>query len=270
MRPYFFVFDLDGTLLDDDKHLKEDVKTMFDRLRLLGHETFVATGRALEITQPYLDYLGLSNHCILNNGAVIRDLSHHKNIREIGISDADIAGTIGYLEAHHIAYSVSTNEALYTTEDYELGYYDRFKKMFPDYPLPNHQGARIEDIRGKTVYKILAQFKSEASLETTRKALRERIDATVTQSMEMYLSILPAGITKGGTLKKYMDDRHISVDRLVVFGDNDNDVEMLKLSSHSYAMINGSKNAKAAAAHVTLKDNNHLGVLEMVSKYVPL
>lgn len=264
---YFFVFDLDGTLLNDAKEMAPDVKTMFDRLNQKGHETFVATGRALEITQPYLDFLGITDRCILNNGAVIRDLSGGVNLFEAGLSDSDIEATIAYLKSVNVAYSVSTSDALYTTEDYELGYYDQFMKMFPDYPLINHPGASLPAIEGKTVYKILAQFKNDAALKKHQAALKTRIQATVTQSMENYLSILPAGITKGGTLKTYLDDHNVPLDRLVVFGDNDNDAEMLALTEHSYAMINGSKNAKAAAKHVTRLDNNHLGVIEMVSQY---
>lgn len=264
---YFFVFDLDGTLLNDDKEMAPEVKTMFDRLKHKGHETFVATGRALEITQPYLDFLGIKDRCILNNGAVIHDLAAGKNLFEAGISDADIQATIAYLNEVNVAYSVSTSNALYTTEDYELGYYDRFMKMFPKYPLINHQGATLEDIKGKTVYKILVQFKNDEALKTHKAALKNRIQATVTQSMEKYLSILPQGITKGGTLKKYLDEQSVPLDRLVVFGDNDNDAEMLALTHHSYAMINGSESAKAAAAHVTRLDNNHLGVIDMVARY---
>lgn len=264
---YFFVFDLDGTLLTDEKEMPAPVKTMFDRLQQNGHTTLVATGRALEITRPYLDFLGINDRCILNNGAIIRDLSRGVNLFEAGISDADIVAAITYLKDAGVAYSVSTSDALYTTEDYELGYYERFMKMFPTYPLVNHRGASLADIHGKTVYKILAQFKNDEALKRHQAALKSRINATVTQSMENYLSILPEGITKGGTLKTYLRDQNIPLDRLVVFGDNDNDAEMLALTPHSYAMINGSTHAKAAATHVTRLDNNHLGVLEMVSQY---
>ncbi len=264
---YFFVFDLDGTLLNDAKEMAPEVKAMFDRLKNKGHETFVATGRALEITQPYLDFLGVKDRCILNNGAVIHDLASGENLFEAGIGDADIQATIAYLNEVNVAYSVSTSNALYTTENYELGYYDRFMTMFPEYPLINHQGASLEDIQGKTVYKILAQFDNDKALKTHKAALKTRIQATVTQSMENYLSILPHGITKGGTLKTYLEQRGVPLDRLVVFGDNDNDAEMLALSQHSYAMINGSETAKAAATHVTRFDNNHLGVIDMVSHY---
>lgn len=264
---YFFVFDLDGTLLNDAKEMAPEVKAMFERLRTKGHDTMVATGRALEITQPYLDYLGIHDQCILNNGAVIRDLARGTNQFEVGISEADIHTTLTYLREVNVAYSVSTSHALYTTEDYELGYYDRFMKMFPSYPLVNHQGATFEAIQGKTVYKILAQFQNDAALQTHRAALKKRIQATVTQSMDNYLSILPEGITKGGTLKKYLEAQAVPLDRLVVFGDNDNDAEMLALTQHSYAMINGSNQAKAAATHVTRLDNNHFGVIDIVSHY---
>ena len=267
---YFFVFDLDGTLLDDHKVMKPEVKQMFDRLKAAGHDTFVATGRALEITQPYLDFLGIDTACILNNGAVIHDLKTQSNVYEVGISRTDIQSTLDYLTAHKIAYSVSTSNALYTTPDYQLGYYDQFMQMFPDYPLINHTGASFTDIAQQTVYKILVQLGSDAAHKKHEPELRTHVSATVTQSMENYLSVLPEGITKGGTLHKYLLEHNVPLDRLVVFGDNDNDAEMLALTHHSYAMINGSAKAKAAAKHVTRLTNNELGVIDVVAQYEAL
>lgn len=265
---YYFVFDLDGTLLNHNKGLSPNVIRMFERLRDAGHFVMVATGRAIEITQPYLDALKLTDHVILNNGAVIHDLKHRTNRYEVGLSEADKAATLAYLKDAHIEYSVSTNQGLFTTLNYQLGYYDQFAKMFPEYPLINHKGASPQDIDGLTVYKILAQFPSDEALTTHRAALKSRIQATVTQSMEQYLSILPSGITKGGTLKTYLADHQIPLDRLVVFGDNDNDAEMLMLTHHSYAMVNGSEKAKAAAQHVTRLDNDHDGVVDRVNTYL--
>lgn len=54
----------------------------------------------------------------------------------------------------------------------------------------------------------------------------------------------------------------ISKDELVVFGDNENDLKMLKMMPNSYAMKNGIDQAKQVANYVTEYDNKESGVLK--------
>ena len=46
MEKQLIFFDIDGTLLDDDKKLPESTKYAVQRLKELGHEVAIATGRS--------------------------------------------------------------------------------------------------------------------------------------------------------------------------------------------------------------------------------
>lgn len=261
---YFFVFDLDGTLLTDSKEIDYETVALIDQLKELGHTVMVATGRAYEITAPYLDILSPHKDVILNNGVIIKDLESSINTLEHTLDFHTIETVFDFLNTHQIPYSISTSEGLFTTHDYELGYYDSFMKMFAEYPLNHAFIDTLEDFKNRKAHKILVHFKDEPNLRIHQKVIQNRVNATVTQSMEGFISILPSGVTKGDTLKKYCLENVISLDQLVVFGDNDNDVEMLRLTKNSYAMKNGSSNALMAANHVTEDDNNHQGVAKTI------
>ena len=261
MTPRFLVFDLDGTLLNDAKELPLPLEQKLLQLRKAGHTIMVATGRAREISQPYLDQLKLDNDVIFNNGSQIINVGTNTPLFDVGLSFEDTKEVMQYYQRNAIPFSISTEVGLWTSIGYDLEYYQVFKDQFPEYPLPNQIGVTLEKLEGHTIYKILAKYDTEASLRYHQKNLEEKVEATVTMSMEGFLSVLPKGITKGTTLKAYCEERSIPLDQLIVFGDNDNDIEMLKLTPHSYAMINGSEGAKKAASQITRLGNNHLGVL---------
>lgn len=266
----YFVLDLDGTVLTDSLDIDDKTIDVLDTVRDLGHTVMVATGRAFEITAPYLDILEPYHAVILNNGGIIRNIETHTNILENSMDKATVITVNEYLTQHDISFSISTAHGLYTSKNYELGYYERFMKMFPKYPLVHRPLVNIEEIPMNHVHKILVHIPVESQIRFHQKALQQRIKATVTQSMKHFLSILPNNVTKGATLKKYCEENAIPLDQLIIFGDNDNDVEMLNLSPHSYAMKNASDNALKAAAHRTLYDNNHGGVARTIEKLLNL
>lgn len=261
MRPQWFVFDLDGTLLNAAKELTLPLVNQLTTLRKKGYHIMVATGRAREITQPYLDILKIEDDVIFNNGAQIINLEENLMRFDQGISKTDCDEVMKYYQRHAIPFSVSTSDGLWTTVGYDLSYYQDFKDQFPEYPLNNHMGVTREKLEDLTVYKILAKYDTEAQLRYHQANLEQKVTATVTQSMEGFLSVLPEGITKGTTLVKYLKDKDIPLDQVIVFGDNDNDIEMLSLIPNSYAMKNGSEGAKKAAKHITTHDHNEFGVL---------
>ena len=63
--------DIDGTLVHDDGFLSDAVVEQVQRVRSLGHEVFIATGRAAGNAYPVIKDLGIDNsHAVCSNGAV--------------------------------------------------------------------------------------------------------------------------------------------------------------------------------------------------------
>ena len=69
--------------------------------------------------------------------------------------------------------------------------------------------------------------------------------------------ILPKGVSKGGALIKLADLLGISIDKTIAVGDYNNDISMLQRSGLSFAVSNAVDEAKAAAKHITVSNNEH-------------
>ncbi len=72
---------------------------------------------------------------------------------------------------------------------------------------------------------------------------------------------------KGFALEKLMGTYGITSDEIMVFGDYNNDLEMLELSNYSFAMANAHPNVKRAAKFETLS-NEEFGVEKIMEKLI--
>ena len=73
--------------------------------------------------------------------------------------------------------------------------------------------------------------------------------------------------SKGRAVESLAQSYGISMDHVMTFGNGNNDVSMLSATPWSFAVANGTKSAREAAAHETLS-NNEDGVARAVEKYV--
>ena len=72
-------------------------------------------------------------------------------------------------------------------------------------------------------------------------------------------------VTKTNGLIEALKMHDLSLDELCVFGDADNDYDMVKNAAMGVVMANGSEKTKSAANYIT-EDNNHDGVGNFISK----
>lgn len=78
------------------------------------------------------------------------------------------------------------------------------------------------------------------------------------------IDVVPAGIDKGVGLQALEDYWELSPAEVAAFGDNYNDLEMLRRAKYGYAMRNAAPAIRQAAPCVTRLDNNHSGVLDTI------
>ena len=71
MEKQLIFFDIDGTLLDDDKKLPESTKYAVQRLKELGHEVAIATGRSPHMFRELREELEIDTYVSLNGQYVV-------------------------------------------------------------------------------------------------------------------------------------------------------------------------------------------------------
>ena len=81
----------------------------------------------------------------------------------------------------------------------------------------------------------------------------------IATSQKGFIDINPSKVSKGNALLVLAKYFGLSMDEIVVFGDQDNDISMMKIAGTSVAMKNGCQNAKDVADYIT-ESNNDNGV----------
>ncbi|EDR98860.1 haloacid dehalogenase-like hydrolase [Anaerostipes caccae L1-92] len=85
----------------------------------------------------------------------------------------------------------------------------------------------------------------------------------VASAGEKWVDCMNLGVNKGNSLKRFQEHYNISADETLAFGDNINDIEMLKRAAHSFAVANAREEVKEAANFVT-DSNREDGVLKVL------
>ena len=126
---WLFGLDIDGTLVHDDGYLSPEVVKEVKRVKELGHEVIIATGRAAANAVPVVRDLGFEQgYVVSSNGAVTvqLDLDHPRGFQMTDIVTFDPAEILTQLIEH-------LPEAHFAVEDVDGSY--RFHRPFPTYAL---------------------------------------------------------------------------------------------------------------------------------------
>lgn len=113
--------------------------------------------------------------------------------------------------------------------------------------------------------KLALTDKDETKLQKLQQDLKkDGIDSVF--SDPHFLEITPKNITKAHSLIFLADYLGIDPHEIVAFGDQENDIAMLKVSGTSIAMGNAKKQVKSIADEVT-KTNEEAGVAYIINNY---
>jgi Cof subfamily protein (haloacid dehalogenase superfamily) len=248
--PRLLVFDLDGTLLDPDHQLRAGVSEALTTLRRFGLETTLATGRCIAAAAPFVRALGLQQPVILFNGAVIASPE----------GDVCFAARLDRRAAR---------EALVLARGYPLDPQLYLEPEDPFFYAPAHTPAvaafsRKDGIPPRVVGDLVSRLDAAAidplkllliGPRPALLALRDRFTETFPEPMCVlseadFLEILPAGVSKGAALERLCRDLDVPLGEVVAFGDNLNDLEMLRIAGESVAMASAPAEIRDEADHV--------------------
>lgn len=258
--------DMDGTLLRSDNTISSDMKAAIDRLVQNGHRFVLSSGRPLQSMLNLCESLDLyypGMLLIAFNGALVYDVDAHAALWETKLNCEDISYLLaaakkaglhcqGYTDTHIV--SASVNE--------ETDYYSGNVKV------PVMVSANPADTLKDGSWKLLCiDLHNHQKLLTFRDTVKDYCGNRLQLifSNEQYLEIFPADAGKGNAVSFVCDFFHIPLSHAYAAGDAQNDLSMLRAVGHGIAMANASEEVKATAETVTQHDNNHDGLLEILS-----
>ncbi len=245
------ITDLDNTLLRSDKSVSKYTVSVFEKASLNGYLTTFATARAEE-TLTHLIKMLKPNIIISNGGAAIS--IEGKTIHESFMSHKDISTIIRMCRTF-------TDEKGLITAHCNDGYYCNFEPSDPD----RRAAYMYSDFRSfeKDVYKISAEIEDDDRAKEIDRACPDT--ALINYTGEKWRQFAPSDANKESALLKLVSFLGIDFGDVIAFGDDINDLGMLKLAGTAVAVSNAIEEIKTAADHIT-DSNDQDGVARFLEK----
>lgn len=265
--------DMDGTLLDDQMSISSKNAEMIKAAQAEGINFLVATGRSFAEAEPTVSKAGIECNYITSNGAQIFD-ARGNNIFSLAIEHPKTYQAMAILRKYDIYFELLTNQGGYSeseaTRASHFGKWlmstspnlklDEAKTIINSHLdlLPINYVTRFDTILTNDNQKVIKIFAmgdiNQDKLGYAREEL-EKIDGLfITSSGANNIEVNHVQAQKGITLKKVADELKIPMKNVAAFGDNYNDVSMLKSAGIGVAMANAESGVKAIANYHTVSN----------------
>lgn len=261
------VSDMDGTLLNSDLEISKENLQAIEALRQKGIRFCVATGRPEQLLKEYIEPLQMIDPMIMYNGSVIGHPFRDENLYQLKLEKEDIRSIIEYCEKNDVIYMPYTKNKLISKPNYRVDFFEQRNKR-----LSEKNKCIFDDIRdidqivnGNDINKILLIENDPLKNKEVKDFLSDYPQFEIAASQKGFIDINPKGASKGNALKVLADHFGYTLDEIVVFGDQDNDVSMLKVAGIGVAMANASEQARSVANDTT-SSNNDSGVAKWITK----
>ncbi|MCS0789612.1 Cof-type HAD-IIB family hydrolase [Cytobacillus firmus] len=262
---------IDGTILQSNGRLHKSTKEAIEYVQQKGIYVTLVTSRSFPSAKKAAKALKINSLLVTHRGAYIA-ASQEKPIFVKRIQEDETFEIVRLLEGFpcqirlvHEKYSLANKTKLntnmlaktvFTTGDpifYSQQFVDSLSDTILDEPV--------------TPPKIEVYFEDKDDLEDAQAAIRgmfENVEAIKLSDLRM--DIVPAGVSKLNGLLYLCEHLGISRNQMVVIGDSEDDLEMIKAAGLGVAMGNAPAEVKKAADWLT-RSNDQNGVSYMVKEH---
>lgn len=267
-EPYLIAVDMDGTLLNSKKKVSFLTRHYLTKLNKKGHVIVLASGRPSRSLYSYYNLLKLNSPMICYNGAYCfspKDKSFPTKAFEF--PREAVKSLVKELKPYIKNIMCETDTEIWIDkEDKYLAkffWYEGMKLHFGDIsttidkdPMTFIVQTPIDEKDQTYVHDIVKKYKGlEARFWTASP----------------YFELFFTGTSKGARVLDIASYYGIPKERIIVFGDADNDIEMFGIAGTSVVMKNGKGDkVRKNATMVSVKDNDHNGIYYTLKKYFKL
>lgn len=242
------VTDLDGTLLDDEKHVGWRNQKAITRATEEGIAICFASARTGREVQVVMDIFRHQFHAISQNGCFVRT-SKGQNLYALYF-DEDVAGEVLQLSnPYPVALFLATAEAAIYTPKKTLAYAPIEARMFIE--CRQNENLRLALRQGLKAAKFSfygdIRVLRELQLEFIER-LADKINPVI--SDKDCLDVMPRGASKGNAVSLLMNHLSLVPEEVACVGDSFNDISMFQACRHSFAMADSPSPVQSQASHV--------------------
>ncbi|TQR08339.1 Cof-type HAD-IIB family hydrolase [Psychrobacillus soli] len=232
-------FDIDGTILDEDKNIPIGVINSIQQARENGHEIVISTGRAPFTAKSILDQLSVDSF-ICYNGQIVQ---FQGEIIHKGVIDTQELQSL-------TDFALQRDRPLVYMDDVEFvsnvpghqDVYESISSLKLALPRTEENFFLTNDIHQALIFcDMEVQKEYEEAFPNLKFVRWHRVSCDV----------LPQGVSKAKGIQLFLQHLNKTVDDAIAFGDGFNDIEMLQYVGTGVAMGNAVEELKKHATFVT-------------------
>lgn len=263
------VCDLDGTLLNNDNEIPKNTIEFLNNLINKNFIIVLASGR------PYRGMLKYANHFPSNTPLI------SENGAYIGSIDNSIKTDLKSINPKKFISLFKDNKEIIKSANFstvdKVFIYNRLAKLEPLYHIDSNtiviEGAfdEIENFEAPNGALFIIESSRRGEFENY---IITRCPSDINYRLMGYdtknaIYEITSGVAdKANAIKKLLKIYNIDTSNLIVFGDGENDVNMINLAGVSVAMKNGCSLIREQASYITSYDNNNEGVYHFLKEYI--
>jgi len=257
------VTDLDGTLLAGKSILPEENIRALRRAMDAGVQVVIASGRMIEATMPIAEQIGVNAPLSLFNGAMTYDCINDRILKGTTVPRETALRVLRELESRGMYVHTFPGRCYYL--DKRCHWTDYYENKIGVKGI--EVGKKLSEWLETDVFKLLCLDES-AKLDACARELAPLFpELTFVKSGEYHLEVIAAGVDKASGLADISECTGIAPEEMMAFGDEMNDLPMLKYAGTGYAMENAVPGVLKEMRLIAPKNTDH-GVARIVNMYL--
>ena len=267
------VFDLDGTLYDSHKHIDKDTVHKIIELEQKGIVVGIVTGRFYEELDEVIEKLKLREYngfVASSNGLEIHDFLDGEIKCFTRLSKDEVKELIEEAKKQHMISYVWQN-GRYSM--FDISFMNGLKKLASVIPFNVHYIRALRETEFEKSISLEVPlydkvcFAGLPILKLKKSILKQHPEYRFYDVGRLGTELCKKDVGKLEAIQFICRKKNTSIDCVMAFGDNGNDVDLLASCGYGVAMKNGSAQAKKAAKYISDYTNNEQGVLRFINSF---
>ncbi len=260
------VFDLDGTLLNDEGVVGNNSADLIKELKKKDVSFSIATQRVPSSVWNYAEMLNLDKPLVLLNGALIQNYPDKQIFYQSFLPPKIVKKCVDYADKFLLKVALCHADAIY---------YSEYNQAIPD--LLSNYGSVYSEVES---YDNLVDETFEIIFVSEQKDAIKYVDHRLNfpyrfgletsyfksglQHGFYFLEVRKSGSSKGTGLLKLVKNLNVKIKETAVMGDWYNDRTMFETGAIKIAVANAVPEIKNMADYITSKTNNEDAVAEFL------
>lgn len=284
--------DLDGTLLNKYGEVSEYTKNIIKKVTDQGILVVLASGRISESVLTIAKEIGANKYYISGNGSVLYDMQKKEIIYEKYLSKEKVLELIELCEKNSIYYNIYTESSVIAKSlNYNVAFYnyENTKKSSDkktEINIVDDVYNYIKTLNTNKFLKMTICDENKIVFSSILRKVKDIPDIDVLEVSHMskkkikmgtkevsvgyyYTEVSSKNVDKWYAIEEIMKKENIAKEEVISFGDNNNDILMIKNAGLGIAMGHSNEQVKKVAKFVT-QTNDEDGVAKALEDIILL